>query len=126
MLGALSLEFLALRVGLALRRARRLGARKPAGAYRRHLRLAKPALGAAWLGFAGGLASALWLRGWEPLASAHGLAALVSLGLLTATGVVGRRLEAGRSRAHDAHAALALGATLAGAVSFVTGFVLLP
>jgi hypothetical protein len=44
MLASLALAAATLRAGLALRRARRLGQRRSAAAYRRHIRLAKPTL----------------------------------------------------------------------------------
>jgi hypothetical protein len=126
MLASLALASLALRAGLALRRARRLGQRRSAGAYRRHLRLAKPALALLALGFAGGVASSVWLRGWDALETAHGLVALAALAALLATGALGHRLEHGESRAVEWHARLAALSVLLAAAAIGTGFVLLP
>ena len=126
MLLSLGLAALALRAGLALRRARRLGQRRTADAYRRHLRLAKPALLLLALGFAGGIASALWLRGWDAFETAHGLVASAALAALLATGALGWRLEHGRSRAVEWHARLAALSVLLAAAAIGTGFVLLP
>lgn len=126
MLGSLALAAATLRAGLALRRARRLGQRRSAAAYRRHLRLAKPTLLCVALGFAGGIASSVFLRGWDALASAHGAIAVVALVLFLATGALGRRLERGVGRAVEWHARLAALAVLAAAAAIGTGFVLLP
>jgi len=109
-----------------LRRARRLGQRRTADAYRRHVRLAKPALLLLALGFAGGIASALWLRGWDAFETAHGLVASAALAALLATGALGWRLEHGRSRAVEWHARLAALSVLLAAAAIGTGFVLLP
>ena len=126
MLGSLALAAATLRAGLRLRRARRLGQRKSAAAYRRHLRLAKPTLVCVTLGFAAGIASSVFLRGWDALASAHGAIAVTALALFLATGALGWRLEHGRSRAVEWHARLAALAVFAAAAAIGTGFVLLP
>jgi hypothetical protein len=126
MLASLALAALALRAGLALRRARRLGQRRSAGAYRGHLRLAKPALALLALGFAGGVASSVWLRGWDAFGTAHGLVATAALAALLATGALGHRLEHGQSRAVEWHAGLAALSVLLAAAAIGTGFVLLP
>jgi hypothetical protein len=126
MLLSLAAGALTLRAGLALRRARVRGQRRTAADYRRHLRLAKPALAMLVLGFAGGLASSLWLRGWPALESAHGLVASAALAALLATGALGRRLERGRREHVEWHARLAAVATLLSAAALGTGLVLLP
>jgi hypothetical protein len=124
MLGSLALAIATLRAGLRLRRARRLGGRKNAADYRRHLRLAKPTLAA--LGFAGGIASSIWLRGWEALATTHAAVAVAALLAFLATGVLGHRLENGDRAPLEWHARLAGVATLLAAAAIGTGFVLLP
>lgn len=126
MTASLVLALLTLRAGLRLRRARRLGLRRQAADVRRHLRLAKPAMAMILIGFAGGPVSAVWLRGWDAFRTAHAWIALTAVVLFVATAVLGRRLEKGRSRPVEAHARLALLATLAAAGAFVAGFVLLP
>lgn len=136
MLAAIALAALALRAGLRLRAARR-GAGASAGAERaalraRHILLGKIAVLAIGLGFGGGLASVVWLRGWQVFGSAHGLVACAALALFVCTAVLGRRLESGlesgpgHGRARRRHAALGLLALLAAAAAFGTGFVLLP
>ena len=126
MLATIGLALATLRAGLALRRARRLGERRTPQQLARHLRLAKSTLTLVPLGFGAGLASAVWLRGFDPLASAHGWVASGTLALFLATGFLGARLERGRLGARDAHALLGLLAALAAAAAFGTGFVLLP
>ena len=126
MIVSLSCGVLTLRAGLRLRSARRRGTRRGAADYHRHLRFAKPTLAMLWLGFFGGLASSLWLRGWELLATAHGWISVLALGLFTVTGVLGRRLELGQSREPERHGLLGLVAMLAAAAAFGTGLVLLP
>jgi hypothetical protein len=126
MLGSLALAIATLRAGLRLRRARRLEQRRNAADYRRHLRLAKPTLAAIGLGFVGGIASSIWLRGWEALASTHGAIAVLALLAVVATVVLGRRLERGDRTQLEWHARLAGVATLLAAVAIGTGFVLLP
>ncbi len=126
MLGTLGLALATLRAGLALRRARRLGQRRSADDYRRHLRLAKPTLVALCLGFAGGIASSIGLRGWSALASTHGAVAVAALLSFLATGVLGRRLERGERAGLEWHARLAALAVLLAAAAIGTGFVLLP
>lgn len=141
MLAAIALAALALRAGLRLRAARRAAQRgvrasaapDAAGAERaalraRHILLGKIAVLAIGLGFGGGLASVVWLRGWQVFGSAHGLVACAALALFIAVAVLGRRLEsgAGGRRTRQRHAALGLLALLAAAAAFGTGFVLLP
>jgi hypothetical protein len=126
MLASVLLAALALRSGLALRRTRISGAPRRPEQRRRHLRLAKPALVLVLLGFGLGLVSSAWLRGWQPLASFHGLLALAVLALFGAAAALGRRLEHGRSRAFDVHALLGGLAVLLAALAAVAGFSLLP
>lgn len=126
MLVSLVLAVLTLRAGLALRRARRGRAPRDPGLRRRHLRLAKPTVVLVLIGFVGGPLSAVWLRGWEPFASLHGLLGLTVASLFAAAALVGRRLERGRSRAFEAHARLGALAVLGAALAAVAGFVLLP
>ena len=126
MLGSLALAAAALRAGLALRRARRLGQRRTAEAYRRHLRLAKPALVLLALGFGGGITSSVLLRGWNAFESGHGLVACAALAVLLTAGTLGWRLEHGQRRFVEWHARLAALSVLLAAAAIGTGFVLLP
>jgi hypothetical protein len=126
---ALSLAclLLALRAGLALRRARLRATRSDAPALRRrHLAFVKPAVAALAVGFAGGPLSMLWLRGRDPFETAHALIGVTALALLLAAAWMGRRLERGRSRARDAHALLGVLAALFACAAAAAGLVLLP
>lgn len=128
MLASLGCALFTLRFGLRLRRARRRGLRKSGDDYRRHLRLAKLTLLMVWIGFAGGLASALWLRGWGVFSTAHGIASSTALILFSATAALGHQLETGRHSAAltDLHALVSLAALLAATLALGTGIVLLP
>ena len=116
----------ALRLGLRLRRARL--ARHPAGAEvrTRHLRIAKPAVAILLVGFVGGPASAVWLRGWEAFGTFHSVLGAIAAFLFLVTGLEGRRLERATGGDRDRHALLAVVAVAFGAVSAFAGFVLLP
>lgn len=126
MVASLVLAAVALRLGLRLRRSR--AARRPPGRDLRaaHLHWAKPAVLALGLGLLAGPVSAVWLRGWEPLGTFHGVLGLVAGALFAMTAFHGRRLERGHASARGAHATFAAFAMLAAAVAAVAGFVLLP
>jgi len=123
---SLLLAGMALRLGLQIRRSR--GARKPPprGARAAHLRIAKPAVALLAVGFVAGPVSAIWLRGWEPIGTFHGVIGIVAAGLFGFAAWHGRRLEQGDASARAAHAWLAALALLAAGVAAIAGFVLLP
>lgn len=116
----------ALRAGLVLRRARAARRPAPRGARRRHLRLAKPAVVLMSIGFFGGCISAVWLRGWSPFGTFHGVLGALVLALFAAAAAHGWRLERGRGGSGQAHALLGAFAMLGALVAAVAGFVLLP
>jgi hypothetical protein len=126
MVASLLLMGLVLRAGLLLRRARLARRPPPAGARRRHVRLARPAVLLVCVGFAGGLASAIWLRGLAPLTSFHGVLASLALVLFVAAARQGTRLERGDTQVRNLHARLGAGALLVGAAAAIAGFILLP
>ena len=126
MVVSLALALAALRLGLALRRARAARRPPPAGARAAHLRLAKPAVVCIGAGLLAGPASAVWLRGWEPLGTFHGVIGVIAAALFAAAAFHGRRLERGLADARGAHAAFAALALLAAGVAAIAGFVLLP
>jgi hypothetical protein len=126
MLTGLGVAALALRSGLRLRRARRAGAPRRPELRRSHLRLAKPAAVLVLVGFAGGPISWVWLRGGEPFGTFHGWVGVTVAALFAAAAVLGHRIEEGKSRGFDAHAACGAAAVLLGALAAVAGFVLLP
>jgi hypothetical protein len=126
MLASLLLVALALRLGLAMRRARRLAARRAPDLRPRHVRLAKLAVTGVSLGFVAGPLSMLWLRERAPFATAHAFLGTATLALFAATYVLGRRLERHRGGQHDAHALFAVLAALLAGATAIAGFVLLP
>ncbi len=130
MLIAIAMAGLALRAGLGLRRARLARLPRKATARAHHTRLGKIAVTLILLGFLGGPISMWLLRGRAPYETAHAFLATLAAALFASVAILGRRLERGggrsRRRMIDTHAALALLATLAAAVAFATGFVLLP
>src|SRR5262245_26775072 len=123
---ALAVAAAALTSGLRMRSARRRGLPRRPGERARHLWRAKTALVMIGLGAPLGLASAVWLRGMDPLRSAHALAAGLALALFSATGVLGLRMERGALEHRETHALLALASLLAAAAALGTGFVLMP
>jgi hypothetical protein len=126
MLVSIGMAALALRAGLALRRSRR-GARPRTPRMRAaHLRLAKPAVVLLLLGFLGGPISSVWLRGWDPFHTFHGVVGLVVVSCFAAAAGLGTRIERGHSRAFDAHALLGGLGVLLAALAAIAGFVLLP
>ena len=126
MLASLAAAAAALRVGLALRRARLASQRRPPELRRRHLRLARPAVAAILVGFAAGPPSAVYLRGFEAFDTFHSFVGVLTAGLFAAAAFLGHRLAQGRSQARDAHALLGGFAVLLAALAAVAGFVLLP
>ena len=131
MLFVLTLVGAALRSGVKLRRARLLRSVLPRDARRRHLRVAKPAVVLACLGFVGGPLSAFLLRGWTPFSTLHGALGALAAALLIATGLRGRALERAAdgvesARLRAGHARLALAAAGASALAAFAGFILLP
>jgi hypothetical protein len=123
---SLLLAAIALRAGLALRRARRGLSNRDPGQRARHLRVSKPAVLLLLAGFGGGPLSMALLRGERPFGTAHAWIGLTTAALFLATALLGRRLERGRSRAFDAHALAGVLALLLAALAAVAGFVLLP
>jgi hypothetical protein len=126
MLVSLALVGAALRAGLRLRSARRRGVPRRIEDRRTHLRLAKTAVSLVLVGFAGGPASAVWLRGFEAFATLHAWLALLAVLLFGTTAWLGHRLEHGALRWREPHAILAIASTFAAAAALGTGIVLLP
>ena len=129
MAATLALVFLALRHGLALRRARSggdLGGLSRKTHRERHLRFGKIAIGCLVLGFVGGFATTTFWQGRAPFSTFHGLLgglALLSFGLVAR---FGGQLEAGEMSVREAHAWAAFAAVLFASAGAVAGFVLLP
>lgn len=126
MVSSLLLAAAALRVGLRLRRARRVRVPRAAAWRGQHLRLAKPAIWMILAGFVAGPLSMAFLRGQPPFETVHAYLGLSAALLFAAAGLLGRRLESGRRASIDVHALLGTLAVLIAAVAAVAGFVLLP
>ncbi len=129
MVVTLGLVFLALRHGLALRRARSggdLGGRSRKAHRERHLRFGKLAIGCLVVGFLGGLGTTSFWLGEAPLSTLHGLLGSLSLLSFGAVARFGGRLEQGDLSAREAHAWAAFVAVLFAGTGAVAGFVLLP
>jgi len=131
MLFVLGLLAAALRSGAKLRGARLRRSALPRDARRRHLRVAKPAVLLACVGFVGGPLSAYFLRGWTPFSTLHALLGALAALLLVMTGIRGLALEGAAvgeesARLRAGHARLALAAVAVSALAAFAGFVLLP
>ncbi len=126
MIVALGLCLFTLRIGLAMRRARRARRPPPRGARARHLRLAKPAVTLALAGFALGPLSVAVLRDWTPMSSFHSLLGGVAAVLFAGAALAGRRLERGDRSARNAHALLGAAAVSIALAAAIAGLVLLP
>jgi hypothetical protein len=122
---AIACAVLALRSGLSLRRARQRGSHLWE-VRQRHLWWARLAVGGVALGFVGGVASMIWLRGRDPFATLHGAVAIAALILFAAAGTLGWRLEHGAPASREVHALVATLAVLSAGLAFATGWVLLP
>jgi len=126
MVASLALCIVALRAGLALRRARIARRPPPGGARERHLRVAKPAVALVLGGFALGPVTVAALRDWTPMSSFHSLLGGLAVLLFVGASLQGRRLERGDRTARETHARLAAAATALALAAAVAGFVLLP
>ncbi|HEY5659046.1 MAG TPA: DUF4079 family protein [Myxococcota bacterium] len=126
MVASIALAAAALRLGFALRRARAARRPPPRGARRRHLRLAKTAVVLVLIGFLAGPVSAVWLRGWSPFATLHGVLGALVTAIFAAAAAYGWRLEHGRRDARQMHALFGALAVLGALVAAMAGFVLLP
>jgi hypothetical protein len=126
MLTALALCLVALRAGLALRRAQAARRPPPRGARALHLRVAKPGVALISIGFALGPLSVALLRDWTPMSSFHALLGGVAVVLFAGAALQGRRLESGDQGARRLHALLGGAAVALGLTAAVAGFVLVP
>src|SRR5262249_28252856 len=107
MIASLALCLFALRLGLSLRRARRVRRPAPRGARALHRRVAKIAVTLALAGAVLGPLSVALLRDWTPMSSFHALLGGVAAVLFGGAALQGRRLERGDGGARNAHALLA-------------------
>jgi len=129
MVVTLGLVFMALRHGLALRRARAggdLGALSRKQHRERHLRFGKIALVCVIFGFVGGASTTTLVLGQQPITTLHGLLGALSLLSFGVVARFGDKLEHGDASAREAHAWAAFAAVLLASTGAVAGFVLLP
>jgi hypothetical protein len=117
--------FGALRLGLKMRKRRLAGAPPSVDLIRLHLRLAKPAVLFAMLGFIGGALSSSLIRGWALFESFHAMLGLIVVCLLTATAILGRRAERAEGDP-GVHGLVGVVTMLAASLAAIAGFVLLP
>lgn len=123
---SLGLCVFALRIGLAIRRARHAHRPPPRGARARHLSLAKAGVTLVMLGAALGPLSVAMLRDWTPMSSFHALVGGIAAVLFAGAALQGRRLERGDRAARNVHALLGAGAVAIALATAIAGFALLP
>lgn len=123
---ALLLALFVFRDGFAQRKQRLRRAKAPEGSRRRHVRLGPWALVAMLAATAGGLGTAVFVRGWRPLGTLHGwlggATALVFVGLWR----LGVRLAPQGGAGANTHGLLGLLALFAAGLTGVLGLSLLP
>lgn len=122
----LVLAWLAMRRGLVLRDARVRRQPSPVGAAQRHLNLARPAVVLLVLSAPLGLLSAVLVRQFKPMATAHGWLALVAALAFAATGLIGSKLTRDRTKRRALHVAFSLVGLGLGLIAALTGIELLP
>ena len=126
MVAAIAAAVLALRAGVEVRRARRLGHGAIPDLRRGHLRWARPAVWMVMVGFALGPLSMWLFRERRAFATLHAVLGVFVLALFVTTAVLGRRVEQGRLDVAGLHGRLGLAAVIAAGAAAVAGFVLLP
>ncbi|HPG26693.1 MAG TPA: DUF4079 family protein [Myxococcota bacterium] len=126
MIGSLALAVFTARLGLEIRRRRRVGEPIGAALRARHLAFGRRTLGLVAAGFVLGAVSMVGLRERALLDSFHGVLGEIVAGLFAWTGWSGRALARGDQEARDIHRLAAAGAIAFSAVSAIAGFVLLP
>jgi hypothetical protein len=126
MAGVILLTIAVYTTGLSIREARVRKRRIAPGTRRRHTRLSKPAVVAALAGVTLGPISSVLLRGWAPLQTFHGIAGLLAMASFTAAGLLGVRLESGRTTRAALHGGLGLLGVLLGLLAALAGTDLLP
>lgn len=112
--------------GLALREARVRKRRIAPGTRRRHTRISRPTVLVALAGFALGPISSVLLRGWPALQGFHGITGLLAMASFASAGLLGARLESGRTARAALHGGLGLLGVLLGLLAAIAGIDLLP
>ena len=122
---SLLLALVVLNAGLTMQDARRKRRPRPDVA-RRHLALAPWAAWGVGLAFVLGPLSSTFLRGFQPMRSAHGWLGLVTTALFVAAALLGRRLKVQPGKGVSLHGKLGLLAMALSMAVALTGFALLP
>ena len=123
---SLVLAFVTMRRGLLLRDARVKRKAPPPKGQRKHVALARPVVLALVGSFALGLGSAVLVRGFKPLNTAHGWFALLATACFAGTGLIGTGLTRDPGKRRAVHALLAVLALGLGLLAALTGIELLP
>lgn len=114
------------RLGLEIRRCRRLAQPVSPALRARHLRFGRASLYAIAIGFTMGPLSMIFLRSRPGFDSFHSVLGLIVLGLFSWTGWTGRALSRGDASAREIHRIAAGSAIASAAFAAVAGFILLP
>lgn len=114
------------RLGLEIRRRRRLSEPVGGALRSRHLRFGKLSLVLVAIGFVLGPISMIFLRERPGFDSFHSVLGLIVLGLFAWTGWSGRALAGGNQDARAIHRIAAAAAIASGLFAAVAGFILLP
>lgn len=122
----LVLAFYVFRQGFHQRIQRLRRVKAPEGSYARHVKLAPWSVALLVASSLGGLGSAVFLRGWKPLATFHGWLGLASALAFLGLWLLGRQLTAGKRQLAGSHGVLGLLAMFAAGLTGVLGISLLP
>jgi hypothetical protein len=123
---ALAMAVFAFRDGFAQRKLRLRREPAPEGSRARHVKWAPVAVLVMVGSMFGGVASAVFIRGWSPLATFHGKLGVWSVLSFAALWWLGRRLEAGQRGEANRHGVLGVLALFAAGVTALLGISLLP
>lgn len=126
MVASLALALNTARLGLEIRRRRRLAQPVGSSLRERHLRSGRASLYCVGLGSLLGPLSMVLLRDRPAFESFHGILGLIVLGLFAWTGWSGRALARGVAASRDIHRIAAAASIAAAFFAAVAGFILLP
>lgn len=122
----LVLAFIVLRQGLKQRDQRTKRIAAPAANLKRHVSLGPWAAGIICASAFGGVGTTVLVRGWKPLATAHGWFGLACAALFAVIWWLGRKLVAQQKHLANRHGVLGLLAMFAGVIAVLFGIELLP
>lgn len=122
----LALAWVTFRQGFHQRRQRLRGVRAPEGSYARHVQLGPWAVACMVATALGGVLSAVLLRDWKPLGTAHGWLGTGATVLFVSLWWLGRGLRSGDKARVALHGVLGLLGLFAAGLTGVLGIALLP